>query len=88
MKIYEAFFLRAEYHNCREFETVDELKRCVVAEWESLGSDSFYKHARSMKKLCIEVLRLEEKKTTYQIASQGTVFIKVVVFFVQDCILR
>lgn len=71
---------RAVYPNCTQFETVDELKCFVVAECESLGLDLFYKLVGLMQKCCIEVLRLERRKTSYYVALQGTVFIKIFVF--------
>lgn len=65
MKNIWGILARAFYFNCRHFESIDEARPCVMAEWENSSLDSIQKLAGPVQKRFIDVLKLKERKTSY-----------------------
>lgn len=76
--------LQPVYWTCRQFDTVTELDRRVVAEWENLGLKLFCKLVDSIQKRCIAVSGLRERKLAIRLHETVPFTLKTL-FFVKKC---
>ena len=57
--------VRSVYANSRQFDTLQELTRCIKLEWSKLEPALLYRLAHSMFKRCARVLERQGRKTDY-----------------------